>query len=299
MGRWLGFDTPDTKEGLIEVASVGKDKVLVRPSSITVRSSAGAVTVYKEGPLAKTKLGRGGWTAVGLLLVFLPVVAVLGLLAFSLEQSLEAQRLKNFHFQRQEDPSLQTKLAEAVNDPQTRVVHLQSLEGLPTPGAVTLFHPPLANWLLSFKGLAKLEQGQIYVAWFAKKHLAIPTSDPANYLYLMDFNGSISGSGISEIEFTGIYKGNNSTDYTEMIVTIKSADKQDYKEPTAPIYFSGPPTLKSLLENIGQPSGFGTKFSGLGFSSGIFGNAAGRSGPALTWSNPGFSSYYSGGTRSA
>ena len=241
VGRWLGFSAPETEEGLIEVASIGKDKVLVRPSSITVRSSGGAVTVYNDGsqPI-KPSLGRGGWTAVGLVLVFLPVLVVLSLLAFNLEQSLEAQQLKNYHFQRQSDESLQTKLSEALNNPQSLVIKMKSLEGLPEPGAMTMYQPPLANWLLAFSNLNKLEQGQIYVAWFAKQHEAVPAKNGDNYLYIADFNGNITRSGVTEITSSGLYKDKQPQDYTEMIITVESANQKEYKQPTAPIYFVAP-----------------------------------------------------------
>ena len=240
VGRWLGFNAPETEEGLIEVASIGKDRVLVRPSSITVRSSGGAVTVYREGSQpTKPTLGRGGWTAVGLVLIFLPVLVVLSLLAFNLEQSLEAQQL-NYHFQRQTDELLQTKLSEALNNPQSFVIKMQSLEGLPQPGAITMYQPPLANWLLAFSNLNKLEQGQIYVAWFARKHEAVPTKDGDNYLYIADFNGNITRNGVTEITSSGLYKDQKPQDYTEMIITVDPASQKEYKQPTAPIYFVAP-----------------------------------------------------------
>jgi hypothetical protein len=241
VGRWLGLTSPEDTTGLIEVATVGKEKVLVRPSSLMVRSQTGAITVYNEGSqLEKPKLDRGGWTAVGLLIVFLPVVAFLGLLSFSLFQQKDALQTKLDETQKMADTQMAFKIDEAFNNPDTRQIHMKSLEGLPTPGQVTLLQPPLANWLLTYSRLQKLDNGKTYVIWFAKTHLVIPSQDESNYLALTSFSGTSAGSGNREITWAGVYKGGKVTDYTEAIVTIEDATQKDYKIPTAPIYFVAP-----------------------------------------------------------
>lgn len=240
MGRWLGFNSEEQTENLIEVATVGQDKVLVRPSSIAIHSADGAVKIYQDGTQPqKIKLGRGGWTAVGLIMIFVPIMAILGLLAFNLNQSLDGVSRNLLNVNKQDDFSVGTNLAGAVNNPNTTVVHLISHEGLPQPGVITLYQQPLSNWVLTFSNLQKLDKNQVYVLWFAKKNSVVPTSNAADYLHITNFDPMINSTGATNITSIGIYGDKSSpSDYTAVMVTIERADLVDYTVPSAPFYFS-------------------------------------------------------------
>lgn len=240
VGRWLGFNTDTQAENVIEVATVGKDKVLVRPSSIAIHSTDGKVKVYQDGtPPQKLKLGRGGWTAVGLLMIFIPILAILALLAFNLNQSLIGVTNNLNNIGKQDDSSVANNLAYASNDPQTTVVHLISHEGLPTPGIITLFQTATGGWVVAFSNLQRLDKNQVYSMWFAKKNTVVPTSDPTDYIHIANFAPEINSTGAINVSSIGVYENKGKpSDYTAVMVTIERADLSDYTIPSAPFYFS-------------------------------------------------------------
>ena len=188
----------------------------------------GAAPVKTARPVAAVSakrrsdgIGRGGVSAIVLLLVFLPLVGFLAYFWLSTSSSVSSLQYTLKNFQASANSGIESDFAALISTPNLQVLHFKNEDG-GTDGQVILFNGGRLKWAFSYGRLAPLTQGQMYVMWLGSKsdNGAAPTYSA--FLTLPDVR---TGGALRVMNDTDFPASFQASFYSELIITVESASQ--------------------------------------------------------------------------
>lgn len=187
----------------------------------------------------KTKLGRGGWTAVAILLVTLPLLALS--LAWAVDLNSQAQGYKS-NLEKIEKGSLgnerEGEFVNILSSPKLQIFDLQTTDARPV-GSVKLYAADYKQWAFTYGGLIPTDQNNVYTIWVVRLPANGGQPGPNDYYNLTSFVNQANGGGnfltISEGGFPNNFAYGN---YNRLIITEEPGAKGQLVQPTGPVRFA-------------------------------------------------------------
>lgn len=190
-------------------------------------------------PAKKQSLGRGGWTAVAILLVTLPLLGFT--LWWAIDLNTQAQGYK-FNLEKIQKGALSNdrdgQFVSILSSSKLQIYDLQSTDARPI-GTVKLYAADYKQWAFTYGGLVPTDQNNVYMIWVVKlpANGSQPTKD--DYAYLTTIVNQATGGGAYSIVSEGAFPPNFAyAGYNRLIITEEPAAKGKLDQPTGPVRFA-------------------------------------------------------------
>jgi hypothetical protein len=190
-----------------------------------------------EDPDAKAarqrrELNRGAVTALVLLLVFLPLVTLLGFLYYdSLIKLNNVQQNAGQSAPVANTSSDTVRLITAINDRRLQILQFKAEDN--SPGQFSLLSTGNYRWIITY-GKQEPLNNQVYVVWITFKQTPGQAAGDFKMATLPDVRGSTGYYFFQEKDFPASF---DVAFFTELFVTVEPAN-QDIKQPTGPRRYS-------------------------------------------------------------
>ncbi|HEX2915748.1 MAG TPA: hypothetical protein VH186_33610 [Chloroflexia bacterium] len=178
-------------------------------------------------------IGRGGITAIALLVVFLPLVLGLGYLLIDSNNQVESLKRNLEQFNKNSISQSASDFIALLSDPRTQIVPFKS-EDLNPGGRMVLYSGDRLHWAISYGRLDPLGKDEAYALWLVSKPVNGSGSTYFRMALLPDMGSSGNARLLQENEFPA---GFNINSYSELLVTVEKIDKPGDK-PSGPRRFS-------------------------------------------------------------
>lgn len=184
----------------------------------------------------KNNLGRGGWTAIGVLLVFLPLFVALLFWVFSISDQLQGYKYTLEQVQKGSSSNeRETGLVNILNSQKLATYPLKTTDPVPV-GSIKLYVGDYKTWAFTYSGLLPTDQNNVYVMWVVHLPQNGAQATTKDYQYLTSFVSQAGGryQVIPESNFPPNFAYDN---YTQLLVTEEPGAKGKPTAPTGPIRF--------------------------------------------------------------
>jgi len=132
----------------------------------------------------KSRLGRGGWTAVAVLIVALPILAVTLYWAINLYTDVQGyksnlEKIRGGFNSGEREGNFLAILAS----PKLQTFDLQTTDATPV-GGIRLYAADYKQWALAYSGLVPTDQNNVYMAWVVRLPANGGQPQPEDYFLL-------------------------------------------------------------------------------------------------------------------
>ncbi len=163
-------------------------------------------------------LGRGGVSALVLLLVFLPIIGILSYLLLDSNNKVESLQYNLKGFQSNANPNAEADFAALLGSPNLQILPFKSEDGSPF-GRVILFSAGRLNWGFSYGRLEPLAPNQAYVMWLQQKSTTANVPPYRAFLVLPDVRTGGALRLVQQNEFPSSFRPSA---YAALVITVES-----------------------------------------------------------------------------
>jgi len=186
----------------------------------------------------KNRLGRGGWTALGVLLVMLPLLVALLSWTFTLNTQVQGYKFNMEQIQKGgASDSREEEFVTILTSVNLQMVDLQSTDPRPI-GRIRLYLADYKQWAFTYGGLVPTALNNVYTIWLVQ----VPTNGrqpgPNEYHFLASFVNQAGGGHYLAIPENAFPSGFAYSNYNRLIVTEEAAAKGLLIQPEGPIRFA-------------------------------------------------------------
>ncbi len=204
--------------GQTEGRTTAEEKPLTNPSP-AVRPQAG--------------IGRGGATAIAVLLLFIPLLVILTYALFDANAKIDGLQQNLSDFNLSANPEKDAQFAVLLSEPNLQILPLKAEDNAPV-GKMVLYNAGRLRWGLSYGKLDPLPSGQMYVAWVLRKTTPTKEQGYERLAVMPDIRTGGRAFVLDEKSFPSSFLVAN---YSELVVTVEPVN-QSVNKPTGPRRFS-------------------------------------------------------------
>ena len=221
-------DTVSPPEGVL--AEVGGPVApQIEEGPLTLSSSVGRRGGPKTAPLPVENLppparprskgiGRGGISAIVMLVVFLPIIAFLIFVLLDANNKIDSLQRSLRNFQASANPAAQADFAAMLSQPNLQTLPFKTEDGTQM-GRFILYSTGNTNWAISYGQLEPLERDQIYGVWLVSK---IANKDGPTYVPFITLPDVRTGGNIRMVQQAEFPSGFQVGAYSQVVVTIEN-----------------------------------------------------------------------------
>jgi hypothetical protein len=202
-------------------------------------------TINKDGtanlPLPdkpKPRLGRGGWTAIGVLLVLLPLLALT--LFWAMDTNTQLQGYK-YNLEQIEKGAIsqdrEGTFITILTSPKLQIQDMQSTDTRPI-GSVRFYAADYKQWAIAYGGLVPTNQNNVYALWVVRLPSDGSQPGPNDYIYLTSFVNQPGGGHYLVVPENSFPSGFAYANFNRVVVTEEPGSKAQPTRPEGPVRFA-------------------------------------------------------------
>ncbi len=187
---------------------------------------------------AKNGLGRGGWTAVGVLLVTLPLLAATLWWALDLTDQLQGYKYNLEQIQKGSiSNEREGEFINILTSSKLQVFELKTTDAKPI-GSIKLYAADYKQWAFLYGGLVPTTQNNVYTMWVVQLPADGSEPGPNNYHLITSFVNQPGGGHYLIVPESSFPSGFAYGNYSRLIVTEEAGASGKLNQPKGPIRFA-------------------------------------------------------------
>lgn len=218
-GRWFGLT--EERERLPDAPVDESDAVATQETTTPPEPAA--------RPRNSKEIGRGGVSAIALLLVFVPLMVFLVYLLQDANNKVSGLERNLREFNLSANSNSEAQFVALLSETGMQPYPFKAEDGT-NIGRVVLYNAGRLRWAFSYGKLEPLAPGQMYVMWLASKPLSNGSVVIKRLVAMPDVRTGGRAIVLRENDFPPSF---NVSEYAELFVTIEPADKV-IEQPTGP-----------------------------------------------------------------